>query len=124
VKDYFYPDDASRYDDLLQQNRATFRLQSREAGIWYSALSNGQIGYLFSIPNLPVISNQIPTDDERMQITGNTSILIFWVVDPRTHLVHSLFMQPTVWDTLSVDRDASFLRFADYIESDDRDQFT
>jgi hypothetical protein len=62
VKDYFYPDDASRYNDLLQKNRAAFRLQSRKAGIWYSALSNGQIGHLFSIHNLPVISNRIPTD--------------------------------------------------------------
>jgi hypothetical protein len=124
LKDYFYPNDASKYNDLLRQNKVTFRLQSRKAGIWYSALSNGQIGYLFSIHNLPAISNRIPTDDERMQIAASTSILIFWVVDPRTHMVHSLFMQPTVWDTLSVDRDASFLRFADYIDCDDRDEFS
>jgi signal transduction histidine kinase/CheY-like chemotaxis protein len=123
LKTFFEPKDLGKYEALLRRRKATFRLQAKSGDLWYSAVSNGESGFVFCIDDLAQSRHQVHFDDERQQLAAASAVVLCWAVDPATDKVRSLFMQPTVWDTLSVDSDTPFRRFVDYVEPDDRETF-
>ena len=117
--------DYERFHRLINGEKVTLRLRNGKGEpVWFSASSNKNIGFIFCISTLEEANVVKHPDDERMQIAATSSPLIFWTVDPVTDAVHPLFMQPTIWDALSVDKETKFARFLDYVDSDDRDEFT
>jgi hypothetical protein len=123
LKTFFEPKDLGNYEALLRRHKATFRLQAGSGDLWYSAVSNGESGFIFCIDDLAQSTHQARFDDERQQLAATSAVVVCWAVDSATDKVRSLFRQPTVWDTLSVDRDTPFSRFIDYVEPEDRETF-
>jgi signal transduction histidine kinase/CheY-like chemotaxis protein len=123
LRELFDEQDLPRWGELLSKGSATCRLISKSGPVWYSARCDRDRGFIFSINDLTETRNRPPPADDRFQLAASSSVLVFWTVDPSTGKVHSLFMQPTIWDILSVDSDAHFSHFADYLDPDDRDDF-
>lgn len=125
LKNITDPRDQDKLRRLISGEKVTLRLRNNnDQPVWFSASSNKQIGFIFCISNIEEANVITESDDERMAITVTSSPLIFWSVDPVTDTVHPLFLQPTIWDALSVDKETKFSRFIDYIDTDDRDEFT
>ena len=125
LKNMTDPRDHDKLHRLISGEKVTLRLRNNsDQPVWFSASSNKQIGFIFCISNIEEANVITESDDERMAITVTSSPLIFWSVDPVTDSVHPLFLQPTIWDALSVDKETKFSRFIDYIDTDDRDEFT
>ncbi|OHT01407.1 ATPase [Tritrichomonas foetus] len=115
--------DLNKYQLLLTGKKVSLRLvNNNNVSLWYSLASNGNIGFLFSINSFNIIRNHKITDEDSL-LAASGSLLIFWAVDLSTDDVNPLFMQPTIWDALSVERDQKFRRFNDFIHNDDREKF-
>ena len=115
--------DKAKFKLLLEGQNISLRLlDANNNSIWYSFSSNGNIGFLFSINSFSTIKSHNITDEDAI-LTAAGSLLIFWEVDLESSDVNPLFMQPTIWDALSIDRDQKFQRFNDFVHTDDRELF-
>ena len=92
--------------------------------IWYASICDKSTqGFVFCVDKMITTRSQLETSDKGIQMTATSSSLIFWTVNPKKDTVHSLFMQPTIWDVLSVDRDTKFSKFVDFIYEEDKQLF-
>ncbi|OHT15630.1 hypothetical protein TRFO_13996 [Tritrichomonas foetus] len=125
LKQLFDPSDLIKYSMLVRGNKVAFKLiNGNHNQVWYSGVSNGEIGYIFDITSLSEVSNKRHISDESIQLTSSSSQIVFWIVDLKNDLVKPLFLQATIWDVLSVDRETRFTRLVEYLHNDDRNIFS
>ncbi|OHS99320.1 ATPase [Tritrichomonas foetus] len=124
LKQFVSDNDLELFDKILEGYKSTIRLVAADGSeTWYYAASEGNEGYMFSVNEVIDIKCRLQTTDEGLQLAASTSSIVFWLVDPETDNVQSIFMQPTIWDSLSVDQDMKFYRFSDFVHDEDRDLF-
>ncbi|OHT15856.1 ATPase [Tritrichomonas foetus] len=110
---------------IIKGNLVTIRLINGNGNpVYYSALSNGTIGMIFCINDLDEISRVRNNDDDGIQLAASSAQIIVWTVDMSKDTVHSLFMQPTIWDVLSTYPDTKFSSILDFIHNDDHFTFS
>ncbi|OHT12388.1 ATPase [Tritrichomonas foetus] len=98
-------------------------MNSENKPICYASITNGKFGFIFCVEDMISTRTRLETSDKGIQLATTASSLIFWTVDPTHDTVNSLFMQPTIWDVLSVGRDTNFSRFVDFIYEEDKQLF-
>lgn len=117
-----FQEDKTKFENILTGGKATIRLlDSKNKPKWYSFVFDGEKGYAFCAQDIIEVRNRLLTNDEALQLSG--SELVFWNVNVKSELVRPVLMQPTIWDTLSVDREMKFSRFVDFVHADEREQF-
>lgn len=121
---YVIDPDKCKIAPLVDGERVSIRVANTLGNIFeFACSSNKEIGFMFCIDGFPKAKNNLNVFDDRIQMTGSTSMVIFWVVDPINDSVHSLYQQPTIWDVLGCSKEEKFSQFIDHIHSDDRDGF-
>ncbi|OHT09901.1 hybrid histidine kinase [Tritrichomonas foetus] len=124
LKPLLHKDDLIKYEMLLTGERGTFRLVDNDGvSLSYSGFSDGENGYLIDLLSFAGIRDHGESLDEGLQLAASNAHIIFWAIDLRTDTVKPLYKQPTIWDSLSVERDMKFSRIIEYIYTDDREYF-
>ena len=119
-----YPDDIQNCYSITKGKFITLRLlNSDNVPIYYIALTSGKHGMIFCLDNLDDIPKITKNPEEEGMHLSSQNQVIVWTVDTQRDIVHQLFMQPTIWEALSVDQDTKFSSIIDYIHNDDHENF-
>ena len=119
-----HPNDIECIDSILSTTKMAIRLENNNGEpIWYAIICDGQTGFIFPITTIFNLYNQMQTTDKNLQLAASGSSLTFWCVDPIEDTVHSMLMQPTIWDTLNVDSDTKFSKFIDFLDDEDKELY-
>ncbi|KAH0786719.1 putative ATPase [Histomonas meleagridis] len=116
--------DLEKFKELIEKGgKQTIRLNRFDgAQIWYYIACDDKQGYLFNVHEIADPKYRINTIDEGLQPAVSSNV-IFWDVNPYTEAVSSIFNQPTIWDSLSVDQDWKFNRIVDFVHQDEQEFF-
>ena len=127
LKLYISKKDEKLFDEIFNGGKAPIRfIAINDLEIWYYVVvsKDDNEGYMFNINNMIDAKSRLQESDEGIQLASSSLSLVFWAVDPITENVYSIFMQPTIWDCLSADKDLEFSRFSDFVHEEDRIIFT
>ena len=115
-----HPNDAQKLNDISGKRITVRLINSEEKQIWYSAFSDGNVGFLFCVNELVEMRNKLQTTGKGLALVTSSS-LVLWSVQLVEDNVKPLLQQPTIWDALSIDRNTKFSRFVDFLHEEDRE---
>ena len=106
-------------EDDKEKNRVssiTVRLINGKGGYaWYSLVSDGKTGFIFSVDNTVTMRRQLQTTEKSLKIASLASLLFFWGVDIVADRVERLLKYDTIWDAIGVDQSTPFTKAIDYV---------
>jgi len=115
------PTDFSLVPQLKSANKSTLKLiDVNGKSLWYSAVSNTHVGFLFCVNNLNEVKSK--KIDDKIGST-NFADMIIMNIDPISEKVSSFSGTPTIWDIWSVDRNTEFSKFVNFVYADQRSIF-
>ncbi|OHT11041.1 two component sensor and regulator histidine kinase bacteria [Tritrichomonas foetus] len=99
-----------------KQNSTTLRLVDGNGSLmWYSLISDGKIGFIFSVDDTVKMRRQLQTTDRGLKIASASTLLFtFWGVDINTDSVQQLLKYDTIWDVLGVDQCTPFSKLPQF----------
>ena len=106
-------------EDDKEKNKVisiTMRLINGKGGYaWYSMVSDGKTGFVFSVDNTVTMRRQLQTTEKSLKIASLSSCLFLWGVDVINDRVERLLKYDTVWDAIGVDQSTPFTKALDYV---------
>lgn len=96
-------------------NSVTLRLVDVNGNcVWYSAVSDGSTGFIFSVDSTVKMRRQLQTTERGLKIASATSMFTFWGVDIETDRVERLLKYDSLWDALGVEQSTPYTQVVDY----------
>lgn len=90
-------------------------LNGKGETVWYSYISDGKDGFIFSVDDVIKTRRQLQTADRSLKVASASFLTFsFWRVDVRTMAVQQLLKYETIWDILNVDANTPFTELASY----------